>query len=88
MFQRKYFCEELKNSSVFMYIFSASLFNALIHLTTSPFFLFIRVILSFTNFCFLERSSAFCFLTFSVMYLLFPNLQLLRKPLEDHTVKL
>ena len=68
-----------------MYTFSASLFKALIHLVSSSFFFFIRVISSSTNFRFLEiTSSSFCFLTFSnaVMYLLFANLQLLRTPLE------
>ena len=49
------FCVKIKNP----FFFSASLFKALIHLITSSFFLFIRVIFSSTNFHFLETSSVF-----------------------------
>ena len=72
-------------SSPLVYTVLASLFRVLIHLISSSFFLFIRVVFSSTRFHFLEIIlSSFCFLTFSnvVMYLLFANLQLLRKLIE------
>ena len=67
-------------TSASMCIFSSFLFKTLIHLITSSFCFFIRVISPFANFHFLEITlSSFCFLTFSAtITYLFANLQLLR----------
>lgn len=59
-----------------LYTFWASLFKSLIHLITSSFFLFIRIIFLSTNFYFLETTlSYFHFLTWEYQGFFMPFLQ-------------